>query len=113
MATEQAFLIPLTTIPQTFQINLGGIQYSMTVRWNVTEYDGNGSWFVAFADATTGVEIIDNMPLVTGIDLLDGLEYLGFNGSLIVYTDGDATAVPDFTDLGVQSNLYFLTSTGT
>lgn len=82
----------------------------MTCKFNAEDYDGNGSWVIGFADSITGDEIIDNMPLVTGIDLLNGLEYLGFQGSLIIYTNGDDTAVPTLTNLGIESNLYFLST---
>jgi hypothetical protein len=47
--------------------------------------------------------------LITGADCLSGLEYLGITGQLVVFTDGDELAVPTLENLGVESNLYFLT----
>ena len=100
------FKIPLSNVPQTFQISLAGKDYNMTCRWNsATE----GGWVLDFSDAETAEPIVANIPLVTGVDLLDGLGYLGFGGRLYVYTDGDELAVPTLENLGTESNLYFET----
>lgn len=100
------FILPLVNIPQTFAIALGGKEYNLTCKWNDSPDAG---WVLDFADALTGEAIAANIPLITGADCLEGLEYLGFNGSLIVFTDGDDTAVPTLENLGVESNLYFQT----
>lgn len=100
----QNFLIPLSNVPQSFQIALGGREYVMTCKWNNAEDAG---WVIDFADAVTGESIVANLPLVTGVDILDGLEYLGFEGKLFIYTDGDQFSVPTLDNLGVESNLYF------
>lgn len=100
------FKIPVTNIPQVFQIALAGKEYSMTCKYNSAL---EGGWLLDFSDAETAVPIIANIPLVTGVNLLDGLGYLGFGGSLYVYTDGDQNAVPTMDNLGVESNLYFET----
>jgi hypothetical protein len=99
------FIIPLVNTPQSFNIILGAISYIMTCRWNDAP---DGGWLIGFADQLTGDEIVDNIPLICGVDLLDGLEYLGFGGNLVVYTDGDATAIPTLDNLGVDCNLYFI-----
>lgn len=106
---QQIFQLPLTNVPQVFQLPLKDRNYLMTCKFNDSD---DGGWVVDFADADSGESIIAGIPLVTGTDLFSGLEYLNFGGSLIVYTDGDETAVPTFTDLGVESNLYFITDDG-
>jgi hypothetical protein len=100
------FLIPLTNIPQSFEIALGGVNYTMTCRWNAALDAG---WCFDLADADSGVLIVSNVPLITGADCLSGLEYLGIPGQMVVYTDGNELAVPTYENLGVESNLYFLT----
>lgn len=100
------FLIPLTTIPQVFQITLAGINYLMTVRWN-DAYEGG--WQFTLVEADTDTIILAGAPFVTGTDLLANLGYLGINGSLFVYTEGNEAAVPTFVNLGTESNLYFVT----
>lgn len=100
------FVLPLTNNPQRFEINLAGKDYLMTCKWNPAD---EGGWTLDFDDATTGEPIVANIPLIVGADLLSGLGYLGFNGSLYVYTDGDQLAPPTFENLGVESNLYFRT----
>ncbi len=103
---SQLFKIPLQNIPQTFQIQLGGVNYLMTCKWNSAPEAG---WVLDLADVNTGLPIAANIPLITGADLLEGLAYLGINGKLYVYTDGGDFSVPTLDNLGVESNLYFQT----
>lgn len=99
------YLIPLVNIPQTFTINLAGINYTLTVKW----CDIGQSWIMDLMDASQNM-LAAGIPFVTGADLLDGLEYLGVNGSLFVYTNGMAYAVPTLANLGGDSNLYLQTT---
>jgi hypothetical protein len=101
------FLVPVQNTPQKFEISLAGKDYTMTCRWNDAD---EGGWVLDFADATTGLPIAANIPLITGADCLSGLDYLGFGGKLVVYTDGNQFAVPTLENLGVESNLYFVTA---
>lgn len=78
----------------------------MTCRWNDAFEAG---WVIDFSDSDSNAPIIANLPLITGADVLAGLGYLGFNGSLIVFTDGDDFATPTLLNLGIESNVYFLT----
>lgn len=97
------FKIPLVNNPQSFLIELAGVTYQMTCKWNDADEAG---WVLDLADEG-GNSIVANLALVTGVDILSGLEYLGIGGQLIVHTDGDDDAVPTFENLGVESNLYF------
>lgn len=100
------FLLPLQNIPQSFEIQMAGVNYFMIVRWNDA---ADAGWVLDIADAVTKTPIVCNIPFITGADLLAGLEYFGINGRLVVFTDGDQFAVPTLENLGVESNLYFLT----
>ena len=100
------YLVPLTAVAQQFSINIGSGSYLMTVKWNDADDAG---WIIDLADALTTDSIVVNIPMITGADLLSGLEYLQIGGggySLLVYTTGDETAVPTFINLGTESNLY-------
>jgi hypothetical protein len=99
-------LIPLIGSPETFQIGLTGINYLMTVKWNDSP---DGGWEFDLALSDTAILLVAGVPLITGADCLAGLEYLGIGGKIFVYTDGDSTLVPTFTNLGTESNLYFVT----
>lgn len=97
--------IPLDARPQQFRISLGGIAYTMTVRYrNVTD----GGWVLDIADASKN-EIISGIPLVTGANLLAQYDYLGFKGRLWVQTTANPDAVPTFENLGTGAKLYFVT----
>ncbi len=100
------YIIPLTNVPQVFNISLAEVEYLMTVKWNNAN---EGGWVIDLADALTNTPIAANIPMITGADLLEGLQYLGIEGSLVIFTDGDQNAVPTLENLGVESNLYFLT----
>lgn len=100
------FILPLTNIPQSFEITLAGVDYTMTVKWNDSF---EGGWVFDLSDVNTNLPVVSNVPFITGANLLSGLDYLGIGGELWVYTDGDETAVPTLENLGVESNLYFVT----
>lgn len=99
------FLIPLNNIAQTFVINLAGINYTLTSKWN----DQMQSWILDLADGS-GAMLAAGMPFITGADLLEGLEYLGVEGALLVFTNGQEFAVPTLDNLGTDCNLYFQTT---
>lgn len=101
------FLIPLISTPQTFQIGLAGVNYLMTVKWN-DQPDGGWEFDLTLSD--TSVPLVAGAPLITGADCLSGLGYLGIGGKLFVYTNGQPAAVPTFTNLGTESNLFFVTN---
>lgn len=100
------FLIPFRGIPETFEISLAGKLYYLTVKWNDSD---EGGWTIDLSDANTDTVLAANLPLITGANVLAGLNYLGFDGEMVIFTDGDETAVPTFDNLGVESNLYFQT----
>lgn len=98
------FLIPLINTPQQFNITLGTRDLIILCKWN----DSNeGGWAVDILDDVTNAAIICNIPLITGTNLLEQYAYLGLNAKLVIYTDGDAEAVPTLDNLGIDSNLYY------
>lgn len=112
MSTPTNFLIQLSGIAETFTIDLAGTTYTLTIYWNdmmAESDDGDTGWTMDIGDAT-GVSLACGLPMITGADLLDGLEYLGINGSLIMYTNGMTYVVPTFDNLGTDCNLYFQTT---
>jgi hypothetical protein len=100
------FLLPLQNTPQTFNIRLANQDYLMTVRWNDA---ADAGWQMSLTNADTNVDLVVGIPLIVGADLLAGLEYLEIGGSLFVYTSGDQLAVPTLDNLGIDSNVYFIT----
>lgn len=106
-ATLDTFLMPLVNTPQQFNIDLAGTTYQFTCKWNNA---ADGGWVFDIADAL-GNPMACNLPLITGDNILDGLDYLGINGSLFVLTNGSSpTDVPTFSNLGIDSNVYLQTS---
>lgn len=101
--TIQAYEIPLRATPQAFLITLAGVQYSLSVKW----CNANASWVMDITDVN-GAGILSGVPLVTGADLLEQYAHLGIGGKLYVQSDFDLNAVPNFTNLGSTSHLYFI-----
>jgi predicted Zn-dependent protease with MMP-like domain len=95
--------IPLTSAPQTFQILLGSNYFKLAFQWR----DPSPGWVLDIVDST-GNPIVQGIPLVTGVDLLEQFQYLGIGGQLRVQTDTLPDAVPTFANLGVNSHLYFV-----
>jgi hypothetical protein len=98
-----AIEIPLQPQPQSFTVTLLGVSYGMRTCWNAA----SNSWNLDLYDSN-GNQLLGKLPLITGADLLEQYGYLGIGGRLIVYSDQDPTAVPQFADLGVTGHLIFL-----
>jgi hypothetical protein len=97
------FEIPLSPAPQTFSISLSGVDYQLTVRWNVVA----AAWTLDVAD-TAGEPIVVGIPIVTGVDLLEQYAYLNLGGKLIAQSDNTPDAVPTFANLGAGGRLYWV-----
>lgn len=97
------FLIPLDATPQSLSIGLGGVLYTLIVKWCWPAQ----CWIIDILDSN-GTPLLSGIAIVTGADLLDQFEYLGFGGQFIVQTNNDTDAVPTFDNLGSQGNLYFV-----
>lgn len=104
---SSVFTIPLQVgVPQTFSIQLGSITYQMTLLYR-NDTSGLGGWVLDIADSS-GNPVVQGIPLVTGADLLAQYRHLGFTGSLAIQTTSDPDAVPTFTNLGGDAQLYWV-----
>ena len=101
------FAIPLAVgTPQQLTVQLSGTDYQLTLRYRNTD---QGGWFLDIADVA-GTPIISSMPLVTGANLLAQYAHLGINAELWVQTTSNPDAVPTFTNLGADAQLYAVTA---
>lgn len=98
--------IPLSPSPQSFSITLGGTEYLLTVKYQNADM---GGWVLDIADSS-GLPIVNGIPLVTGCDLLEQYRHFGFIGELRVQTSNDPDSVPTWANLGEQSHLYWITT---
>lgn len=100
-----AFEIPLSTEAQQFKISLGGTTYGVNLYWN----EQSGSWCIDLSDSS-GNPLLNGIPLVANVNLLEQYAYLNIGGQLIVQSDNDPNAAPTSDNLGTVSHLYFVTS---
>ena len=97
------FEIPLKPFAQTISIQLGAIDYNITVYWNDAP---DGGWTIDFFDANAN-PILCGLPMVTGANLLAQYSYFNFGGVLFCGTDGDLSIPPTYTDLGTTAHLWW------
>jgi hypothetical protein len=95
--------VPLSGQPQSFQVTMVGVTYSMSITYRDAL---NGGWMLDIADVS-GNPLVAGIPLVTGANLVAQYAYLGFTAELRVASDGVLDAVPTFDNLGTLSHLYF------
>lgn len=100
-----AYEIPLIASPQTLSVQLAGVPYQLTVRWNAVQ----GAWVTDLADAQ-GDPVLSGVPFVCGADLFEQFGYLGFGGALVAQSDFDPAAPPTFDNLGSTGHVYFVTN---
>jgi hypothetical protein len=101
MATP--FEIPLSSQPQKFSIELNKVEYNISFQW----CEPAKCWKLDIYDINNAA-ILTGIPLITGVNLLEPFPYLNFNGQLIVQTDYDLDAVPNFDNMGTNGHLYWI-----
>lgn len=97
-------IIPLSTAPaQSLQVALSVDGRPITLRLTIRYNEMAGYWVMAIADST-GVLLLDSIPLVTGsypaANLLQQYAYLGIGSAYIINASGVAQDYPNATDLG-------------
>lgn len=104
---RQPIEIPLQSgQPQTFQVALSGATYTFRTYWNY--YTEN--WMLDIGDASNN-PLAQGVALITGVDVLSQLGYLGIKGQMLVVADNEPPfTVPRFNDFGSGhlGHLYFV-----
>jgi hypothetical protein len=84
---------------------LGGVSYQLTLLFRDVP---DGGWYMDIADGS-GNPILQGVPLVPGADLLAQYEYLDFGGQLGMYNGQAPFDAPSYANLGIDSQLYWIT----
>jgi len=96
--------IPLLALPQLLSVQLGATTYQLNIYWSKAAQ----CWVLDILD-TSANTIVGGLNMVTGVDLLGQLGYLGIGGSLFLQSGGaDPLVAPTFENLGQSVNLYFI-----
>jgi hypothetical protein len=94
--------VNIKPVDQKFNVELGGIVYSMRLMWN----EEDDTWIL---DIGTKEEepLINGIPLIAGADLLAQYGYLniGNGGYLYCVTDGQPYEKPTKDNLGSNAHL--------
>ena len=96
-----AYTIPLQDGPQSFSVQLSGVQYQLLVWWADAD---QGGWVLDIL-AADGTAILTGLAMVPGADLLEQFGHLGIGGALYVVA-GDA---PAYSGLGTATQIFFVT----
>lgn len=95
--------IPLSAEPQTFNIQLSGVERKLRFYWN----KWSECWMLDMM-TNLGAPLLLGIPVITGADLLGQYAYMELGGSIVVQTDFDLDAVPTFDNLGTLGRVYFI-----
>lgn len=95
--------IPLTCLPystQTFKMTLEDGKRNVNIRLHLRYDDLCGVWQAAIYDNTSGKLLVDCMPLVCGINLLEQYKYLKLGEAYIRPVEKTTLDMPDNQTLG-------------
>jgi len=101
---EVLYTIPLSNVPQSFDIEMAGRSLTIYTKWN----DSSKVWEFDLFDIDQNKYLFAGMGIVAGTDYLSQFKFLGIPGILAVYTDGGSDDNPTFDNLGSESNMYWL-----
>lgn len=98
------FSVPLAPAqPQRFTVLLSGTRYTLILRWNKPL----DVWVMNIADQK-GNALANGIAVVSGADLVNQLNYLGFPGALLAQSSTDASAPPSYDGLGVTDGIFYI-----
>lgn len=100
------FKIPLNPFPETFSVAINNVDFNAVTRWNNVQQ----CWVASVLDSNS-VPILQNIPLIPGVDLLSQFAYLDLGIKLSALVDYDSAAVPKYSELGTTANVYVETTT--
>jgi hypothetical protein len=89
--------------PQRLAVPLGNTRYTITLRWNRPL----GVWIIDIADQA-GNPLANGIAAVSGADLVNQLNYLGFDGALLAQSGADLSAPPSYDGLGVTDGIFYI-----
>jgi hypothetical protein len=98
------FKIPTTPEAQSFYIALAGVIYKLSLTWNTF----SDTWTLDIY-SENDILLISGIAVVADIDLLAPYSDLYFGGQLIAKNETIYGQKPTYDDLGIKSNLYFIT----
>ncbi|MBX6956720.1 hypothetical protein EX227_02800 [Providencia rettgeri] len=90
---------------QEFDIQLSGVNYHLSVT-----YRGPAGWTLDIMTQDKEL-ILAGIPIVSGVDILEQYQYMGFKGSLFFVCE-DMEDELSYEQFGVRNKLYFKTIDG-
>ena len=99
---KNAVTIPLSTVPQGFDIVLSGRRVRIVTRYFAAQDAG---WTLDITEPD-GSAIVTGVPIVTGDDLLRGYKHL-IAGSMYYVGNADVLTPPAWGTLGVDGELIY------
>ena len=95
------YIIPLTNEPDqifttTIPVNSKNLKLKLRVRLNTA----GDYWIMTISDAKTNAVILDDISLLTGINLLGQYKYLGLGSAAIVNVGSSTMDSPNSSSLG-------------
>lgn len=99
--------IPLTQDPdQNFNCSILLLDKNISLYFRV-RYNSMAKYWVVTVSDSSGNILLDSIPLITGIDLLEQFKHLGIGSAIIVNVGTTLTDSPDDTSLGSRFKLLW------
>lgn len=96
-------IIPLTTNPDqslTCTIPVDSQNITLDIR---CRYNTEGSfWYISISDSLTGKMLLDSVPLVLGVDILEQYPHLEIGSCAVLKIGNTHLDMPDSTSLGTD-----------
>ena len=105
-------IIPLTAEPnQSFVCTIPVDSKNVTLFFQLRYNDIAGYWVMTLTDASTGVILLDSVPVLTGeypaADLLGQYQYLLLGSAVLINDSGDVLDTPSDLNMGVDYKLVW------
>lgn len=97
--------LPLNPYPETFSVSIGNVNYRCQTRWN----QHLAAWVLSVRD-TSNASVLENLPLVPGVDLMGQFQYLEICKGMAVVLEGTSGGdYPKYSDLGSSAHVFVTT----
>ena len=95
---------------QPIEITLDGEPYVLRARWNSSDDDGAGAWYLDAWEGDGRTPIAFGLKLVLGVRLGETCNHPLFIGGMFLFDDSGTGAEPGLADLGARVILVHFTA---
>lgn len=96
-------IIPLTSEPnQSFQATVTVDGLNRALQFNIRFSEVAGYWIMKITDPATATILLDSIPMLAGLNILEQYAYLGIGSAYIINASGSSDDYPTENNLGTD-----------